>query len=85
MTATQSFEVVVEEDFRLTVTRTDTGLSIGFNSVPGRTYRLETTDELGVGTWTQVGNTITAAGTSTSLDLSPSGQVQTFYRVVRID
>ena len=85
MTATQSFEVVVEEDFRLTVTRTDAGLSIGFNSVPGQSYRLEATGELGTGTWTPVGDTITATEASTSVDLSPFGQVQTFYRVVRID
>jgi hypothetical protein len=82
MTATASFDVVVEE-FRLTVTRTTTGLSIVFGSEPGKVYQLQTTGDLGSGVWVPVGEPITAMDGNTTLELPAPTGLQVFYRVLR--
>ncbi|HKX62562.1 MAG TPA: lamin tail domain-containing protein [Verrucomicrobiae bacterium] len=83
MLATDAFNVVVEEDLRLTVTRTEAGLLIGFNSLAGQNYQVETTDQLGAGAWMPVGESVTAAGSVTTIDLPAPSQGQAFYRVMR--
>jgi hypothetical protein len=83
LSASRTFDIIVEAGFALTVTWTEASLSIQFPSVAGQSYRLEWTGSLGGGGWTGVGGEITAVGTSTSFELPLPSEPQSFYRVVR--
>jgi hypothetical protein len=56
-------------------------VTISWNSIPDKTYRLQSTTNLTDAAWADLGNPIPAAGPSTSAtdDIAPGAQ--RFYRV----
>ena len=65
---------------------TDTSVTLSWNAVAGRTYRLQTKSDLSEPTWTDVAGDITAdATTATKVDGTISGAQQRYYRIVRLD
>ena len=65
----------------LQVTRSNGVASLTWAAVPGKTYQVESTDQLG-GTWSALNAPVTAAAGQTTLSTNdPSGALVGFYRV----
>lgn len=62
------------------------GISITWASVAGRSYFLETSDDLSPGSWISTGEIVTASGTTTSMALDINATTeQGFYRVQLVE
>ena len=60
--------------------------TIGFQTIPGKTYRVEYKDDLNVAQWQQLNNLdYLAAGPSLTVLDNISGHPQRFYRIVQLD
>ena len=70
--------------FRITDISSSTGsVTITWDSIEGRVYRVQYTDSLGEATWMDLGGDISATATSTStIDNTINGVTQRFYRVI---
>ena len=62
-------------------------ISISFQTIPGKTYRVEYKDDLNAATWQRLTNQDYAAGPATSLTVNDdmTGRSQRFYRIVQLD
>jgi len=62
-------------------------ISIGFQTIPGKTYRVEYKDDLNAGAWQRLNNQDYAAGAATSLTVNDNltGSAQRFYRIAQLD
>jgi hypothetical protein len=62
-------------------------VSISFQTIPGKTYRVEYKDDLNAATWQRLNNQDYAAGPATSLTVNDdmTGRAQRFYRFVQLD
>ena len=70
--------------FRITdISRSTDSVTITWDSIEGRVYRVQYTDNLSEATWMDLGGDISAPGTSTStIDNTINGVTQRFYRVI---
>jgi hypothetical protein len=75
--------VVASSRLRITaVTRSGSDLGITFASVAGKTYRIETKDDLTLANWTLFQDQVFATGASTQItDLGAAVLLKRFYRV----
>jgi hypothetical protein len=63
------------------ITKSDGGVMITWNSVPGKTYQVESCDQIG-GSWVPLGDQLTAGSSEFTLSAGdPSGAATRFYRV----
>jgi hypothetical protein len=61
-------------------------VTIGFQTIPGKTYRVEYKDDLNAVPWHQLNNQdYLAAGASLTVLDNLSGHAQRFYRIVQLD
>jgi hypothetical protein len=67
------------------VTVSNNFLNLGFESHPGRRYRLESTASLTAPNWQQVGADFTASGTSSAFSVVRGVEPHRFYRIVSLD
>ena len=70
------------------LSRTDTQLTLHWQTAPGETYRIEYKDDLNAGSWTPLpgSENLPAAGSSLSVTVNMSGPPhQRFYRVRPVD
>ncbi len=70
----------------LTVTAPGSGsTTVLWSAVPGRSYRVQFKDDLGAADWSELAGTVIASGTTAGkADVTASGQVRRFYRVLLI-
>jgi hypothetical protein len=69
-----------------TLSITGNQISLGFQTVPGKTYRVEYKDDLGATQWQRLNNQDYPAGAASSLTVSDLlNQPQRFYRIVQLD
>jgi hypothetical protein len=59
-------------------------LRLTFNTTPGRSYRVEYTDDLGAPSWTPLGDPRLASGGSLELDWIVGPEPRRFYRLVLV-
>ena len=64
------------------ITRTDTTVSLTWSSISGRAYQLQSKDDMSSGTWSNVGSSAIASGSSITASDSQSPINQRFYRVI---
>jgi len=65
---------------------TDTGVTLSWNTVAGRTYRVQYKSDLSEPSWTDLAGDITADATAaTKVDSSISGARQRYYRIRILD
>ena len=60
-------------------------LSVTWETIPGKTYRVEYKSDLHAGPWQLLGTERTAAGTSLTIPDDIGGNPQRFYRIVIVD
>ena len=77
---------VPPEPLRLASFRMSTNtLCAKWKSIPGKTYRLQTTGSFPTGPWVDASAAVTATGATTSCDCPvPAGVTNSFYRVVEV-
>ncbi len=69
-----------------TITQTTNRVvTIGWQSFPGKTYRVQYSDLLRAGSWSGPATNIVAAGSATAFSEDTTGQSQRFYRVLQVD
>jgi hypothetical protein len=69
-----------------TLTINGNQVTIGFQTIPGKTYRVEYKDDLNVTQWLRLNNQdYLAAGASLTVQDNLSGHSQRFYRIVQLD
>ncbi len=86
LSATTTVQVVVLPQPQLgNATVTGTSLTLSWETHPGRTYQVQSTDNLDSAAWVNVGSPITATDWHLILsdEIQPSGQ--RFYRVLQVD
>jgi len=77
-----AFAITVLAPLNITSIQSDTDtVTISWNSIAGKTYRLQSSTNLDNGTWTDLGNAIPATGLSTSATDNIIPGSQRFYRV----
>ena len=68
------------------VSLTDTNVTLSWNTVAGRAYRVQYKSELSEPSWTDLAGDITAdATTAIKVDGSINGARQRYYRIVLLD
>jgi hypothetical protein len=60
-------------------------VSISFDTIPGRSYRVDYKDQIDAAMWTQLNAPIPAAGTSLTINDNIGANPQRFYRIVQVD
>jgi hypothetical protein len=61
-------------------------VSLGFSTIPGKTYRVEYKDDLGAAVWLRLNNQDYPSGVATSLTVNDQlNHPQRFYRIVQLD
>jgi hypothetical protein len=60
-------------------------LNIGWRTTAGRSYRLETTGDIGQPAWVTVGNDVTATTTSVTVNVDVPAGANRYFRVVQIN
>jgi len=86
LSATRSFTVTVRTPPRATITVDASGhVTLGFATIPGRTYRVEYKDNLNAADWLPLGASILANGGSLTVPDDIGGNPQRFYRIVQLD
>ena len=84
--ATRSFTVIVRLPPLAGISNNGSGqVSIGFDTIPGRTYRIEWKTNLEDPFWTQLGNTRMATGESLTVPDNIGANPQRFYQIIQID
>jgi hypothetical protein len=69
-----------------TLTVNGNQVTIGFQTISGKTYRVEYKDDLNAAQWRQLNNQdYLAAGASLVVQDSLNGNPQRFYRIVQLD
>src|SRR5439155_16251684 len=63
------------------LTRAGNQLTLGWDTAPGQTYRLEYKDDLGAATWTALGSDLLATGSSLSVNITITSPSHRFYRL----
>jgi hypothetical protein len=66
------------------VSRAGNQLTLGWQTIPGRTYRVEYKDDLGSANWQPLGGDMLAAGSSLSINVDLTAPPYRFFRVVVI-
>jgi RHS repeat-associated protein len=64
------------------ITRTDSTVSLTWSSISGRAYQLQSKDDMSSGTWSNVGSSAIATGSSITASDSQSPINQRYYRVI---
>lgn len=67
-----------------TFERTGDQLTIGWGTIPGRTYRVEYTDDLAAPNWQALGPDMPATGATLSITISVTTPAQRFFRIVAL-
>jgi sugar lactone lactonase YvrE len=76
---------IVFAPFNLAVSVSDAGTSISWDSLPGKVYQPQYQDELGLGSWENLGPSISASDlTTTAADLTPQVNARRIYRVLLV-
>jgi hypothetical protein len=60
-------------------------LSLTWETIPSKTYRVEYKDDLHAGTWQPLGSERTAAEASLTISDNIGAQPQRFYRIIILD
>jgi hypothetical protein len=69
-----------------TLTVNGSQVTIGFQTIPGKTYRVEYKDDLNAAQWQRLNNQdYLAVGASLTVLDNLSGHSQRFYRIVQLD
>ena len=63
-------------------TRLGNQLTLGWSTIPERTYRMEFTNDLEFGVWQPMGGNTVAGGSSLSLTVTLTSPAQRFFRIV---
>jgi hypothetical protein len=85
--ATNSFTVFVvplPAPPLLSISATQGGLLLGWNSETGAVYRLQYTDDIADTHWNNASNDVVATGSQTTLQVTNGSSAQQFYRIVRV-
>jgi hypothetical protein len=64
------------------VSRSGDQLTLGWTTIPGRTYRVEYAGDLGAANWQPLGSDMPAIGSGLSISVSVSASPQRFFRIV---
>jgi hypothetical protein len=81
LAAIQTFKVIVASSLKVTAERLpEGGTRLVWSAISGHTYRVQFNDELNENGWTDLGEPITATGTSASAD-DPNAVGHRFYRI----
>ena len=78
---TIAFIVLSPPSFNV-VRRSGDQLTLGWTTIPNRTYRVEYTDDLSAANWQPLGSDIPAIGSGLSVSVSVSASPQRFFRIV---
>jgi len=86
MNATRTFTIRAYPPARATITRSGGSISLAFNTVAGKTYRVEFRDDLSPSTsWAPLGDPAVASGSSMTIPDTIGAHLQRFYRIVQLD
>jgi hypothetical protein len=79
-----AFEVIRADPLQMRTRIAGNGFTIQFPTISGRRYRVESTDDLGSGNWTQIvqDNIVGNGDVMQVTDRNAMGQQRRFYRVV---
>jgi hypothetical protein len=66
------------------VNRAGDQLTLGWQTIQGRTYRVEYVDDLAVANWQPLGGNMFASGSSLSVTVSLTAPAQRFFRIVAV-
>ena len=58
---------------------------LGFDTIAGRTYRIEWKDNLDDAMWTQLGSNVTAVSATLTVQDNLGANPHRFYRIIQID
>ena len=83
--ATRPLRVVVLPPLQARIGWNGTNISISFDTISGRTYRVEYKDHLTDATWTQLGSNTVANSTSLTFPDNIVANSQRFYRIVQVN
>jgi hypothetical protein len=87
LVAANSFTVVVvplPDPPLLSISATEGGVLLGWNSEVGAVYRLQYTDDIAGMHWNDVSNDVVAVGRQTTLPVTVGSTSQRFYRILRV-
>ena len=71
--------------FRTTISLSANLSTISFNTIAGRTYRVEYKDNLSDATWTRLGSDTKANSETLTFQDTLDSRLQRFYRVVEVE
>jgi hypothetical protein len=80
----EAIQLIVLDPPSFHSTRLGNQLTLGWGTIPGRTYRVEFTDDLEFGVWQSMGGNTVAGGSSLSLTVTLTSPAQRFFRIVVI-
>jgi regulation of enolase protein 1 (concanavalin A-like superfamily) len=78
----EAIQLIVLDPPSFHSTRLGNQLTLGWGTIPGRTYRVEFTDDLEFGVWQSMGGNTVAGGSSLSLTVTLTSPAQRFFRIV---
>jgi hypothetical protein len=83
----KTFKIVVASAPRITgiTLSSATAVTITWQAIPEKTYRVQSTASLASGAWTTVGSDVLAAGVTGTITDDTSGTDRRFYRVMQLD
>src|SRR4030095_4574251 len=82
---TKAFVVTVVLPPQASISQSGNAVTIAFDTVAGRTYRVEYKNQLNDPTWIQLAQPVVAAGPSLTVNDSTNASAQRFYRIVQLD
>ena len=85
LSASRSFTVVVLLPPRATIARSATQVSMVFDTISGRLYKVQYKDSLSQAAWTDLAAPQVAGGTSITATDSINAGPQRFYRILQLD
>ena len=85
--ATRSFNIVVVRAPRIlsVVVTSGTNVTLQWESFPGKTYRVQSKDDLATGSWNSLGNDVPATGPVSTANDTMGVSQQRYYRVLLLD
>ena len=83
--AAGALRVAVLSAFRTTISLSANLSTISFNTIAGRTYRVEYKDNLSDATWTRLGSDTKANSDTLTFQDALDSRLQRFYRVVEVE
>jgi hypothetical protein len=86
MSATRNFTVRAYLPARAAISRVGGSISLVFNTIAGKTYRVEARDDLAPATpWVPLGDPAVAGGNSMTIPDTIGLRNQRFYRIIQLD